>query len=137
MGVCCGQRANILEAAGTCAYRAGDGLEVTLAVQAQFWCEAFRALVYITSTSTFELRAARLSCSTASEPVFHLSVPRCFAFAHPPFHLLQRAQMLGSVNLRNQTPLMIAVQTGKDEIVQTVVDFIGDEVRVSRRQYSR
>lgn len=36
--------------------------------------------------------------------------------------------MLGSANARNQTPLMIAVQTGIEKIVLAMVDFIGDEV---------
>lgn len=49
--------------------------------------------------------------------------------------MVQRVQMLSSVNLRNQTPLMIAVQTGKEEIVLAMVDFIGDEVCIVVPRY--
>lgn len=39
----------------------------------------------------------------------------------------QRMQMLGSVSGRNQTSLMIAVQTGEEEIVQAMVKFVGND----------
>lgn len=41
--------------------------------------------------------------------------------------LTQRVQMVGSVNGRNQTSLMIAVQTGEQKIVQAVVKLVGDD----------
>lgn len=41
--------------------------------------------------------------------------------------LSQRVQMLGSVNGKNQTSLMIAVQTGEEKIVQAVVKLVGDD----------
>lgn len=34
--------------------------------------------------------------------------------------------MLSAANVRNQTALMIAVQTGREEIVKAVVDFVGE-----------
>ena len=40
--------------------------------------------------------------------------------------------MLNALNVRNQTPLMIAVLTGEEDIVRTMVDFIGDEVHTAR-----
>lgn len=43
--------------------------------------------------------------------------------------------MLNAVNVRNQTPLMIAVQTGIEEIVQAIVDITSDEVRVTVSRY--
>lgn len=39
--------------------------------------------------------------------------------------------MLSAANVRNQTPLMTAVQTGDEETVRAVVEFIGDEVRTT------
>lgn len=44
--------------------------------------------------------------------------------------------MLNALNVRNQTPLMIAVQTGKEEIVRAMVDFIGDEVHMAATIHS-
>lgn len=41
--------------------------------------------------------------------------------------LTQKVQMLGSVNGRNQTSLMVAVQTGEEEIVRAMVKLVGDD----------
>ena len=57
------------------------------------------------------------------------SVSLCFSRTAVCPYTAQRVQMLGAVNARNQTPLMIAVQTRDEELVRAVVEFIGDEVR--------
>eukprot|EP00903_Cladosiphon_okamuranus_P010230 g9689.t1 len=43
------------------------------------------------------------------------------------FSPAQRVQMLSAVNARDQTPLMIAVQTGEEEMVWAMAECIGDE----------
>ncbi len=42
------------------------------------------------------------------------------------FSSTQALQVLSSANARNQTPLMIAAQTGREQIVKAVVGFVGE-----------
>ena len=74
-------------------------------------------------TYLLPLPLVRLDVSASAFRRNRLVCGTCFL---TPFDFPQRVEKLRSANSRNQTTLMIAVQTGREEIVKAVVGFIGE-----------